>query len=525
MEIKEIFTKLIRFERDQIRFKGLGFALVLGFGVMGVSGCGRSSQAEEDVANLKLVGYDLDQVSFLRAVSNDDVQALGLFRNRGFDFEKKDLKNRSAVHMAAESGALNALRYLVKHGADVESADVKGVTPLMVAARSVRGESADVIGYLLEKGAKARRKDASGKFALIHAMDSGSDEAIHLLAPRSRKMLDIGLLYAASMDHHDKIPVLVRYGASVYARSQGETSLMIAAKKGNEESVKALLREGANMYAVSDEGKLARDYAEGDEVVLGVLAAFEASGKEDALALEWSEEELEKLVQKAMDRSEPMGVGVQAKKVVKADEGEKPVSAGGGAAVGSVAGGAKVSVARIKGKKLALELADSLAVEEKMTMAAYQEKSLPIKVKADDAGRVEVYDLRGGVVQDEVDPVVKAGSQIGVTGLRVKTIKKKIVNNKLTAGEDKELVTLMIEDEKSGKLRELYAGYESQAAEAVAVLKINKTGEHLVVERNDEFYDLEGVAYRVMDVNNKEVIIENVASGELTLLPLMGVKR
>ncbi len=517
---------LIQFGCDQLWVRELGFALVFGAGLMLMSGCGRSSQAEEDVATLKLNGYDLDQVGFLKAISTDDVPALELFRSRGFDFEQRDLKKRSGVHMAAESGALKSLRYLVKQGADVELADVKGVTPLMVAARSVRGESADVIRYLLEKGAKARRKDASGKFALIHAMDSRSDEAIHLLAPRSRKLLDVGLLYAASMDHHEVIPVLVRYGASVYARNQGETSLMIAAKKGNGDSVKALLKEGANMYAVSDEGKLARDYAEGDEVVLDILAAFEASGKEDALALEWSEEELEKLVQKAMDRSEPVagGVGVQVNNAASGGVSNS-VSGEGGVIVDSDAGVTRVSVARIKGKKLALALADSMAVESKMMMAAYQEKSLPIKVKADDAGRVEVYDLRGGMEQEEVSPVVRAGSSIGVTGLRVKTIKKKIVNNKLTAGEDKELVTLMIEDEKTGKLRELYAGYESQAAEAVAVLRINKTGEHLVVERNDEFYDLGGVAYRVMDVNNKEVIIENLASGELTLLPLMGVKR
>jgi len=120
---------------------------------------------------------------------------------------------------------------------------------------------------------------------------------------------------------------------------------------------------------------------------------------------------------------------------------------------------------------------------------------------------------------------VSEGSKIGATGLLVKQITKKVVNNKLTGGEDKELVTLMVEDERSGQSRELYAGYESQAAEAVAVLKMAETGEHLIVERNDEFYDLKGSAYKVVDVNDKEVIIENITTGQLSLLPLMGVKR
>jgi hypothetical protein len=112
-----------------------------------------------------------------------------------------------------------------------------------------------------------------------------------------------------------------------------------------------------------------------------------------------------------------------------------------------------------------------------------------------------------------------------MTGLRVKQIRKKLVNNKLTGGQDKELVTLLIEDEKTGQLRELYAGYETQVAEAVAVLKIHSTGDYLIVERNDTFYDLKGKAYKVMDVNDKEVIIENLVSGELTMLPLMRIKK
>ncbi|MGJ8656425.1 MAG: ankyrin repeat domain-containing protein [Akkermansiaceae bacterium] len=513
MKNKSPLSKYNGAQRGVSRYVGMASAAVLAFGVVGVTSCGRKSQAQEDETNLKLVGYDLDQTGFFKAIANDDLQALKIFEGRKFDLNQKDLRGRSGVYAAAESGSVRALNSLVQNGADIEDADLDGITPLMAAAKAGEGE---VISYLLEKGADARRKDEIGKFALIHAMDSLSSEAINLLAPESRELLDTGLLYAADMNKYETIPVLVKYGASVYARNSGKTSLMIAAERGNEKVAEALLKEGANLYAVSDDGRLAKDFAGGNERVLSVLLDSETDAEEVPLALEWSEEELEALVQKAMERAMPPEV-IASDEVVSSDEPAvepalvKPTQ--------------EVVVKRIQGENLPLELANSGAVQENVTMAAYAEKSLPIKVRADDAGRVEIYDLRENEDSREVDPVVTTGSKIGMTGLRVKQIKKKMVNNKLTGGHDKELVTLMIEDEKTGQLRELYAGYESQAAEAVAVLKINDTGELLVVERNDEFYDLKGTAYKVMDVNDEEVIIENIASGELSLLPLMGVKK
>ncbi len=504
MDIKGIFSKSVCYQRGVHQCTGLAFILVLAFGAVGLTGCSRKSQEQEDEANLKLVGYDLDQIGFFKAVDNDDVQALKIFKERKFDLNQKDLKGRSAVYAAAESGSVRALRFLVKNRADIVAADQGGVSPLMAAARAGGLENGEAISYLLEKGADARRKDKTGKFALIHAMDGRSVEAIHLLAPHSRQLLDTGLLYAANMDQHETIPILVKYGASVYARNGGKTSLMIASERGNDRAAKALILEGANLYAVSDDGKLAKDFAEGNERVLAVLVESETDLKTDSLALEWSEEELEELVQRAMDRSQLAEVSV-----ADADPNSKK----------------EVTLQRIKGKNLPLDLADSVAVKEQVTMAAYTEKSLPIKVRADDAGRVEIYDLRASKAAQDADPAVEEGSKIGLTGLRVKQIKKKIVNNKLTGGQDKELVTLVIEDEKTGQLRELYAGYETQAAETVAVLKINGTDDYLIVERNDKFYDLKGTAYRVMDVNDEEVIIENIGSGELTMLPLMGIKK
>jgi ankyrin repeat protein len=536
MKNKFLFTRLACFRAEAYRYVEMISLLLLVIGAIGLSSCGRKSQQQEDEANLKLVGYDLDQVGFFKAVRNDDVQALQIFKERGFDLSQREDQGRSAIHVAAESGSVRAIHFLVKHGAQIEAADEEGVTPLMAAAGAGRAENSEAITYLLEKGADARRKDKVGKFALIHAMDGKSMDSVHLIASETEQLLDTGILYAANMDYHESIPVLVKYGASVYARNGGKTSLMIAAERGNEKSVKALIDEGSNLYAVSDDGLLAKDYAEGNDAVLTILLESEVvtATETNPLAMEWSEEELEHLVQKAMERSE-VGQIIEVNDLGEtsdlAEVGDRTEikSSNDIEIVKLEVPKEKVKLERIKGKNLPLVLNDDVAVEEQMTMATYTEKSLPIKVKTDDAGRIQVYDLRGNhsvqAARLESHATVKEGEQIGMTGLRVKQIRKKIVNNKLTDGYDKELVTLLIEDEKSGQFRELFADYNSQIAEAVAVIKLNGSGEYLIVERDDEFYDLNGKAYKVMDVNDEEVIIENIESGKLSMLPLMGIKR
>jgi len=272
-----------------------------------LNACSKKSQKEEDIANLKLVGYDMDLTGLCNAVENDDVTVLKVFKSHKFDLHQSDLKGRTAMHVAAECGSMAALNYLVKHGAVIDIADINGLTPLMVGARAglTAGSdgNAEIIKFLLEKGADAKKKDLQNKFALIHALDGGSPQAIELLAAESRELLDTGLLYSADLNKYASIPVLVRYGASVYSRNSGKTGLMIAAERGHFEAVQALVDEGANLYAVSDDGMLAMDFAEGDEEVIAVLLGAEKEVGEDALALDWSEEELEALIQKAMDRA------------------------------------------------------------------------------------------------------------------------------------------------------------------------------------------------------------------------------
>ena len=481
--------------------------------------CKRETQVQEDKKKLELVGFEFNQDGFFKAAAQDNLQALKIFKENKFDMTTKDLLGRTAAHAAAYTGAVRSLSFLHDNSIDLDSLDQKHITPLMLAVSMGKLEAID---YLLKAGVPTQTRDQYKKFALLYAVDGSSEEAIRLLAPHNRQLLDTALLYAADQNKPHSVEALVQYGASVYARNRGMTSLMIAAAKGHDKVVEELITHGANAFAVSDDGNLARDYANGNERVLTALNTANATTKAAGdIALEWSEEELEEVVKNAMERyhqsevdefnnqpatETPIAANSPDRKVTLPKIPKAPDT---------------VKVKSIRGKMLPIKAASAAQLTSSLSMAAYAEKPLPLIINAEEPGSVKIRDLRSA----EVTSVpVEIGSTIAMTGLKVKQIKKKIVNSKMTGGLDKELVTLMIEDENTGQTREIYSGYESTAADAVAVVKLNENGEHWLVRRGDTFTDFDGTLFKVGDVNEREVVVENTATGEVSLLPLLGIK-
>jgi len=122
---------------------------------------------------------------------------------------KKDL------NQAAVDGELDRVKELVSGGADVNSKNRMGMTPLVVAAMNSRTA---VCEFLAANGADLNARDGQGRTALYLAVDRGNKELIELLV---KKKADVNI-----------------------ATMRGENAFSLAKKKGNTETVDLLAKNG-----------------------------------------------------------------------------------------------------------------------------------------------------------------------------------------------------------------------------------------------------------------------------------------
>lgn len=162
------------------------------------------------------------------------------------DKPKSDHKRppEPAMHRAARIGDLDTLAALLTAGADIEErADIEvdrggflyGLTPLMVAARSVDGASVETLRWLVEHGADPMARSVGGVTAAWYAAGHGGRWNPYKSAPsddleRLRYLLDL------------RVPV--SDGGEL-----GRTLLIEACRAGDPDRVRLLLERGASAEA------------------------------------------------------------------------------------------------------------------------------------------------------------------------------------------------------------------------------------------------------------------------------------
>jgi ankyrin repeat protein len=104
------------------------------------------------------------------AVSEGDMLRLTRLLDLGTDVDSVDDAGNTPLHFAAE-GELHTVIELIKHKAEVNSQNLHGVTPLMMAIQYNDPESAETI---IRAGADVTIQDKSGKDAAHYAKLSGS---------------------------------------------------------------------------------------------------------------------------------------------------------------------------------------------------------------------------------------------------------------------------------------------------------------------------------------------------------------
>ena len=188
-----------------------------------------------------------------------DVARLLLEHGAGADVNTRDDKGSTPLYLAAENGRLQVVRMLIEHGANVGAEDNQGKTPLHGAAEYGMVE---VVRVLLEHGANVGAEYNQGKTPLHGAAEDGMVEVVRML-------LEHGANVGAE-DNQDKTPLhgavkdgwvevvrmLLEHGANMGAEdNQGKTPLHGAAENWTVQVVRVLLEHGANVGVEDSQGR------------------------------------------------------------------------------------------------------------------------------------------------------------------------------------------------------------------------------------------------------------------------------
>src|ERR1041385_2303267 len=163
---------------------------------------------------------------------------------------------RPALIDAAKNVDRDALRALLKQGANVNATDADGTTALHWASYRDDGETADL---LIRAGAKVNAANDLGATPLWTASQNGSDAMVRRLLtaganPNAALLLgETPLMVAARSGYPVVVELLAAKGANVNARAaRGQTALMWAVAQKHPQVVSVLLAHGADLNARSD---------------------------------------------------------------------------------------------------------------------------------------------------------------------------------------------------------------------------------------------------------------------------------
>jgi ankyrin repeat protein len=235
------------------------------------AGSDESKDSRLSIARLLLsqkfgVGQPNIDQAFLRAAGSGDVEMFRLLSERISDRAKLiSAALLDAANKDRSTGTVEISEFLLVQGADVNTRDDEGWTPLLVAIR--RG-NAQLARFLVEHGAdpdvrcKCRGWRSGGWTPLTMALSRGDDTLIGLLlefgadvnlatgSPVSPGSNTTPLILASDNTSVDVVRTLLDNGARVNDLNGKEFSaLYVAVFRGRAETVSVLLEHGADVHA------------------------------------------------------------------------------------------------------------------------------------------------------------------------------------------------------------------------------------------------------------------------------------
>ncbi|KAJ7658333.1 hypothetical protein DFH06DRAFT_1472942 [Mycena polygramma] len=182
------------------------------------------------------------------------VEGVRFLLDHGADVDTAGGKYGSALQGAASRGHMDVIRILVEKGADVNAAS--GSALQSAALRN----HMEIVCFLLQHGANVNAAGGEYGSALLCAVREGHADIVRVLLEKGADVNavdcegDSALQVAAWGDHVDVVCVLLDKGADVDAAG-GEygSALQAAALEGHVDIVRLLLEKGADMNAAGGE--------------------------------------------------------------------------------------------------------------------------------------------------------------------------------------------------------------------------------------------------------------------------------
>lgn len=228
-------------------------------------------RSNADAHNNRRIGYEnqglYDRAHYSKAVAmgvtaaNGHLDEIRYWVARGADVNSKDDKGRTPLQQGAVNGHLDVVQYLVARGADVNAKDSDGFTVLHTTVL-MKG-NLEVVQYLVAHGADVNARDKEGSTPLCNAALAGSLDVVQYLATHGADVKatnndGMTALHIAALKYLDVAQYLVSHGADVNARDkEGSTPLQFAAYNGQLDVARYLVDNGGDVNSRDKTGSTA----------------------------------------------------------------------------------------------------------------------------------------------------------------------------------------------------------------------------------------------------------------------------